>query len=33
MKSLLRIADDFTLFETPPFFNDNGVSLVMDMVG
>ena len=33
MKLLLRMVDDFALFETPPLFNDNGVSLVMDMIG
>ena len=27
------MADDFTSFETPPLFNDNGVSLVMGMIG
>ena len=33
MKLLLIMAYDFTLFETPPFFIDNGVSLVMDRIG
>jgi|GEM_PF-4405558 len=32
MKLLLRMANDFTFFEAPPFFNENGLSLVIDMM-